>query len=205
MSTWPDVTTYPSRLDAALILGGASCLEADVEDWLAEWGGGPWDGLVIAINDVGIVVTSRLDHWVTLHAGKFPNWEALRGEKYPDVPTDYHKWGRPDAVGIAHSTEKVRGTGSSGMFATQIAITRLRCKRVVLCGVPMTRTPHFDKSVVHRVGRPWMEAESYWKNGWARYQDEFRGKVKSMSGRTRELLGAPTRRWVLGGGRRGGY
>lgn len=205
MTTWPDVTTYARRLDAALILGGASCLESDVEEWLSEWGGGPWDGLVVAINDVGIVVTSRLDHWVTLHANKFPNWEALRREKHPDAPTDYITWGRPDAMHYAQSTERVIGTGSSGMFAAQIAITRLRCRRVVLCGVPMTRTPHFDASVVHVAGRPWREAESYWKNGWAKHQDMLRGKVKSMSGRTRELLGAPTRRWVLSGGRRGGY
>lgn len=75
-------------------------------------------------------------------------------------------------------------SGSSGLFAVKVALIDLGYEDVVLCGVPMTATPHFDDNV------PWPEVDLF-KLGWEQALPQIDGRVRSMSGWTRELLGAP--------------
>lgn len=87
--------------------------------------------------------------------------------------------------------------GSSGMLAVQVALT-LGCTKVILCGVPMTATEHFSQSHEFDADHTrWTEADMHWRAfervhalGW------FENKVRSMSGRSRDLFGAPTREWL---------
>jgi len=88
--------------------------------------------------------------------------------------------------------------GSSGMLAVQVALA-LGCTKVMLCGMPMTPTPHFEQSAefdaAHTV---WSEADGHWRS-WLRVHQHgwFEDRVRSTSGRTRDLFGAPTREWLL--------
>ena len=184
--------------DWAIVLGGADCVWDDV---LAFTYGiqpnrpTPWPGLWIAANDVG-VHCAPLDHWVSFHVNKFERWKQLRELErwqYPEPRTWGTLPGQPvDFVALPWSG------GSSGMLAVQVAL-HLGCTKIVLCGIPMVQAPHFLESQEFTPETTvWRESDLHWR-AWVRVQAQgwFEGKVRSMSGRTRELFGAPTTEWLL--------
>lgn len=180
----------------AMVIGGASCVYDDVAA-LEEMYGQPWDGLTIAVNDIGCHWPREIHHWVSLHTSKFRKWTELRRQL--DVPQcKYVTWGQP--VRFLHFpvyTDRVEvpwGGGSSGMFGAQVA-RMIGCTKVILCGIPMTDTRHFSESREEH-GNRWARANDYWR-AWVRHAALFQGWAKSMSGRTRELLGPPTPDWLL--------
>lgn len=177
----------------ALVLGGADCVWQDVLTVERELTG-PWEGLVIAANDIGAHWPRALDHWVTLHPDHFNEWTLLRAQHgfAPGYAT-WSRWYRPD-IAVDYRVCPWGG-GSSGFFAMQVAL-ELGCTHVVLCGIPMTRTPHFAETTMtfHKI---WLAANAHWK-AWEDHRDKLGDRVKSLSGRTRALLGAPTREWLAG-------
>lgn len=180
----------------ALCVGGASCVWDDVRAWEAQYGG-QWDGLIIAANDIGSHWPRILDHWVSLHPNKFERWKALRAEQGMPACAPV-TWGRERRMSEPRVTDRVLKPwpgGSSGMFAVQVA-RELGCSRIILCGIPMTPTPHFGQSQ-EVFGPQWIQAAGHWK-AWPRQKHLMDGWVRSMSGRTRELLGAPTMEWLHG-------
>jgi hypothetical protein len=180
-----------------MCLGGADCVWADVLAW-EEMYGREWDGVVIAANDVGAHWPRDLHHWVTLHGNKMPKWRALRlRQQLPQTP--FKTWGRAMRMSAQESQDtdaviRPWSGGSSGMLAAQVA-AEIGCTRAVLCGIPMTQTAHFSETHEHFHSQ-WLAANGHWR-GWTRAQDKMHGWCRSMSGRTRELLGAPTLEWLL--------
>jgi hypothetical protein len=180
--------------DVALILGGAACLWEDVGAALTLLGAPPateneasWPaGPVIATNEAGAAWAGCLDHWVTRHPEKLGTWQALRRVRgYPDgyEVCSNQAWSGVDVV--------IAPWGStSGLLAVARA-RGLGVRRAVLCGIPMTVTAHFFDA------KPWRNAGNAWR-GWAANEHKMRGWVRSMSGRTRDMLGAPTLRWLRG-------
>jgi hypothetical protein len=85
------------------------------------------------------------------------------------------------------------GHGTSGLGACLVA-TALGYQRIVICGIPLDDGPHNGEPPWRRTGFQSSEAagsvntgqNGHWKKAW---QLAFDGKVKSMSGRTREWLG----------------
>lgn len=191
--------TYLARPQWALVLGGAACVWADVAAWETLYGA-PWDGLVIAANDIGAHWPRELHHWVSLHPNKFKKWEALRNPIVQRLPFGSHywvTWGKEQNLAGGPITDKVLVPwpgGSSGMFAVQVA-KEVGCTRVVLCGAPMTTTPHF-KQTQESFAPQWKQANAHWRV-WPRQAHRMLGWVRSMSGRTQESLGAPTLEWLL--------
>lgn len=167
----------------ALIAGGAACLWDDLAAY-----DGPVDG-VVACNDAGAEIED-LTAWVSLHPDCFARkgWLAKREAKgWPPVPLYGHKAERGSPCGMIETDWAFPGqehSGSSGMYAAKVALVDLGFDRAVLCGVPMSPTPHFFG------GEPWMVANRYLKR-WALVPEEYRERVRSMSGATRDLLGAP--------------
>jgi hypothetical protein len=174
-----------TRLDA-LVLGGADCVWADVAA-LEAMLGREWDGVVIAANDIGCHWPRRLDAWCTLHPEKMPKWLKERSAR--GHPDGYITWSRKG--GRADRQIKTWGGGASGMLAVAVAY-EMGCERVILAGVPMTRTAHFVESGVHQRGKIWSSASTHLK-AWRVpvILARMRGRVKSMSGETRALLGYP--------------
>ena len=80
--------------------------------------------------------------------------------------------------------------GSSALFAVKVGL-RLGYDKIILCGVPLTAGRRFyDYDRVSEIGdKPTFEA---WK------AEKLPDKVKSMSGRTKDLLGYPTKEWANG-------
>lgn len=176
----------------ALILGGATAVWDEVLAW-EEIYGKTWDGLVIAANDVGSHWPRHLDHWCTLHPEKMESWKKARAGY--GLSDGYQTWGRRTQT-LDHQVRPWAG-GSSGMLAIQIA-SELGCVRAVLCGIPMTPTPHFIESTVHPNNKKWTAVAGHWR-AWVKHMDRMRGWVKSMSGETQVELGAPTLEWLLEG------
>lgn len=175
----------------ALCLGGGAEVWEDVRR--LEMLCGPWDGLVIAANDIGSHWPRALHHWVTLHPTKMQPWIDLRREQ--GFPDGFKTWGGK-VRGTINGMEFITpwSTGSSGMLAVQVAAL-LGCERAVLCGIPMTPTAHFAESQ-ERFGPVWYSALSHWR-AWRDMKFRMEGWVRSMSGNTKELLGEPTSDWLL--------
>ena len=157
----------------ALVLGSGATIWDDLRAY------GPPDGLVIAVNDMIWAYPHRIDHAVTLHPENLPVWMERRERRGHEM--GFPVWSnKPGAL----VTRDVRswGKGSSGMLGVTVAVKL--ADEVVLCGIPMDPRPHFHNdrtwtgSVVH--GRAWTENV-----------ERMRGRVWSMSGWTRELLGFP--------------
>lgn len=177
----------------ALILGGGDCVWSDVEAWETLYGKA-WDGLVIAANDVGCWWPRPLDHWVSLHPNKFKRWEAQRRANGQDPAGS--TWGRPgrhhEQVTWVHEVHQWPGA-DSGLLAVQVA-QMLGITRAILCGVPMTVAPHFAESK-EGFGPAWYAAAAH-IDVWHRHRVHLAGWVRSMSGKTMELLGKPTVSWL---------
>lgn len=145
---------------------------------------------------------SRFDHLATLHPEKLQGWqtevdllgraragvrywvpnlsaqdriEVMRGLPWPEfASTHAWDWGGGNS-------------GSSGLFAVGIAFS-LGCDKVVLAGVPMDTQPHVNKT------HAWTDREKF-VTAWSAASAKLKGRVRSQSGWTRELLGEPTLHW----------
>ena len=167
----------------AAVLGGASGVWSD----LAALTQIAAPGLVVACNDAGTVYPGRLDGWVTLHAEKLTGWMDRRPAKDFRAFTIKGHWDHSGGVEIVRE----RWAGSSGLYGVQIALEVLGASRVVLCGVPLDP----EKGHYFAPGDPWPEAELY-RAGFRAALPVIRDQVRSMSGYTRELLGAPRPEWL---------
>lgn len=180
-------------LRSAVVIGGASCVWTDLEAAKAL---GDYN-LLIAINDAGAEYPGTVDYWISLHPEKMAQWARKRAENGYQPARQYVAH-----IGNTNETRRDGGFrvsfsvpytwhGSSGLFACEIALKTLEVDRVVLCGVPMTADPHFFDS------EPWNAVKGFW-DAWPAALPHIKDKVRSMSGRTKELLGAPTRQWLTG-------
>lgn len=147
---------------------------------------------ICATNMIGIEWPGRLDYWCTLHPFKAGPWpgmaEALRrrqlaGRNKPQV------WAHKVAPGIDRQTDD--WAGSTGLLC--VKVMRLeQFTRIVLAGVPMSQAGghYYDD-------QPWGAAHVF-RKGWSRKQRELAPYIRSMSGWTKDLLGAPTEAWLAG-------
>jgi len=179
----------------ALVLGGGQTLWSDLRAALdlGEYGG------VVACNDAGVYWPGPLDGWCSLHADRLAMWmEARRRRGYPppgsafghaDARRAYPKLVDRLTGFVEFRFPGQKSSGSSGHFALKVALVELGFDKAVLCGVPMDGNPHF----FDRHG--WSASDSHWA-GWGESLPLIRDRVRSMSGRTRELLGIPTPDWI---------
>lgn len=164
-----------------IALGGAGCAWDDLKEAQTLCPSAD----VGAVNEAGRDYSGHLSLWCSLHAEKMGNWQRQRERK--GLNTDYiacsnkaHFDARVDLL-----TNEV-WSGSSGLFLCQVAVIKFGYTHVICCGIPIDERPHyFDKKEwggVSRYRRGWIEAMQ---------QPELKGKVRSMSGWTRELCGFP--------------
>lgn len=194
-------------MTTCLVLGAAACLHEDIKAYT-----GPIDG-VVAVNDAITEWPGDLTACVSLHARQYfakPGWLALRAAK--GYPKPAMLFGHPEAFKGRDGTiltGKVTPTpfefyeghpsGSSGLFAAKVALVDLGFDRVVFCGVPMSPGPHIAADW-RKPGdeNRWTEANAGgtssalgFRNAWLTIPMEYRNRMRSMSGWSRVLLGAP--------------
>lgn len=184
-----------------LILGGADCVWDDVEAFFTT-AGSAWVDTVIAVNDIGAVWPMRLHHWVSLHAEKFPRWQQQRRDQGLSC-RGIMLWGMGGPADRPLPRRLAWQGGSSGLTALWVGVAVLKHAKAVLCGIPMTATHHFAESsrnehIVLGDGR-WAHADKHWpawEKTFRENEELMITSVRSMSGRTRELFGPPSSRWI---------
>lgn len=161
---------------------------------------GVWDDLarydynnpeheVMAINDMMMHFPRRLDHGATCHADKLPGWgffQAYDASHKPWPPMQTHSH-------IKHSWVKWhwplhRQGGTSGLFGVTVGLL-MGYDMIVLAGIPCDASRrYFDPPGTEH---PQFRQEHLIKDWVEANEMIFNGKVKSLSGRTRDLLGEP--------------
>lgn len=176
----------------ALCIGGAEC----VWDDLARFGEFHCEpDLVVACNDIITKWPDRLDAAVSMHPEQMGRWLRERAINHlpPPARVFAHLYAHDVYTAferVPHLFDGATESGSSGLFCVQVAMQQLGATKVVCAGMPMDGAPHFyggkgwDGAQLHRVG--WRQALPHLAN------------VRSMSGWTRELVGAPTKEWIDG-------
>lgn len=169
----------------ALVLGGASCVWDDAKAAQALC---TFD-LTLAVNDIGMVWPEPLTHWVTLHPEKFKKWQDGRAEN--GFNTDYKAvtWVNGGGRNCRIDAKTTDWGGSSGLLALKVAM-EAGANKIILAGVPMTNTPHY-----HTPQKNWKYAGTHWPR-WERHLKLFKDKARSMSGRTKDVLGEPDKEWL---------
>lgn len=178
----------------ALVIGGADCLDAD----LAPLDPADFD-VIIGTNDA-LYTIPPLDALATLHpervtgGGPRYRWRERRAARgWPPVPvyTHHPDWTDRDGFCVWRDEDALMRViwtrGSSGLYAVGVALHALGADTVLLAGCPMDERPNR-----YRTEPTWRQHGRYW-TGWIHAHDRgLLDGVRSMSGRTRELLGAPT-------------
>jgi hypothetical protein len=145
---------------------------------------------IMCINEMIMFYPGRVEHAYSNNHSYLKKWVDTRRDqyltRYGDIKNTHSnktggKWTWPWP-----------GHGTSSLNAVYTGIA-LGYTDIVLCGVPLDDSGHFweapwEKSnFVHEIADRDGEIK-YWANANRKI---FEGKVKSMSGRTRELLGEP--------------
>jgi hypothetical protein len=172
----------------AIVLGGSRDVWSELSAALALTDG--LDRIIVAANHAGRVFDGDIDGWVTLHPQMLPAWREERAKSGRN--TDFRAFVHAPVVGVDDvEIAPLEWSGSSGLFAAQVAVRSMGAAGVILCGVPMDADAgHFtftgDWSAVSRY-RPAFEAAK-----------EAGLPVRSMSGWTAGLFGSPDRDWIDG-------
>lgn len=173
----------------ALVFGGAACIRQDLARVPRDWA-----DIRVAVNDIGTRV-GRLDHWCSLHPDRFDRWESQRAAL--GLNDSYQLWTRVPPYPVHKRIGRCRQTrhwgGGSGLLAVKVALEQ-GADRVLLCGMPLSRSPHFTAQTEWG-GEPWPE---WWKflGDWASRYHVLKDRVRSMSGNTRDMFGAPDEEWL---------
>lgn len=140
---------------------------------------------VICVNDVGMHYPGPVKHWYSNDIQMLPKWVAARRPRYK---MDFGK-----DIEIHSCCEGVKwkwpwpGHGSSSLNAVFTALG-LGYDRIILCGVPLDDSGHYFDP-------PWVKtnfARDATVRHWKLLAPKFEGRVKSMSGNSREILGGPS-------------
>lgn len=143
-------------------------------------------------NDMIPLWPERIDYVCSLHPEKVADWLSERHKKGLPSPGEIwcHKIAGPRGLvhkGVDHTTND--WAGSSGLFAAKVALEQ-GFGKIVTCGVPLdSERTHIARK------RIWSAAHAF-RSGWKRNHDKLRDKVRSMSGWTKEFLGAPSPEWL---------
>lgn len=170
-------------MTTCIVLGGAACVWDDLETYT-----GPCDG-VAACNAIGAEYGNRLDAWVSLHPEHLLQFAAARVQRLlRPAPLYSHRQPVPASRGHIDVLTDIRfpghaDSGGSGLFAVKVALVDLGFDRVVLCGIPLDDAPHFD-------GKPSPTIPQN-RAAWEAIPTEYKARMRSMSGWTREHMGAP--------------
>lgn len=149
--------------------------------------------LVVAVKRYGCEYPGRIDHWVSFHPEFFEEWIAIRARRgYPPAgaywASNYKGSGlRGERWPFYLQRVNCEG-GSSGFIGVAVA-RKEGATKIVLAGIPMDgERGHFNKP------GPWKEAIIH-RQAWVDHYPQLQGVVRSMSGWTREVFGAPEEEW----------
>ena len=165
-----------SRSGPVLIIGSAQCVWDDLEryDHLHI-------GDRIAVNGAIRYYRKPIQHAASLHPDLMWLWCSWRDDDGFLIHSTHRAAGFPETIWPIH-----RDGGTSGLFAVLLALM-MGYEEIVLAGVPCDSSPHIYDNEPNR-----LTGEESTKQEWHRSMDAvFKGRVKSLSGRSAEWLGSP--------------
>jgi hypothetical protein len=127
--------------------------------------------------------TWPIKYVATYHPDEIP--EIRKRRELFGGNTDYLMISQAPGPGV-DIVELYRPPSGSSALLGALAGLRMGYGRIILCGCPMTG--------VNVAGGKY---DSF-QEGWKALEKELAGRVRSMSGWTREFLGAPTEEWLKG-------
>ena len=180
-------------LTRCLVIGSARNWEEDVNAAceLAEF------NHFVLVKRTGIIWPHKIDAWVSLHGDTIQAMYKQRlanGFSEPERIYCWEKTARSKCVthsgGFLFPGQTV--SASSGIYGVKVALFDLKFDRVVMCGIPMDpKMGRFD----HK--DDWKHSRAFFK-GFLQTLPHMKEKVRSMSGLTKQHLGAPTIEWLTG-------
>ncbi len=183
-------------MKSCLVVGCATSVWADVAKAREL---GPWDS-VYCIKLAGVHWPAKFDVWAGLHPEFMEYYKKERAvlgfpDGYEVVCPPPEEVGRhahhPADRRVSYRWPGMVSSASSGIYGAKVALDDGH-DRVALAGVPMVKEDaHFTR------GGPWAQIGAFIP-GLEKSVPFMKGKVKSFSGLTRELLGEPTRDWLEG-------
>ena len=157
----------------------------------------------MAVNDAIMHFPNRLDHGYSndainngINHQMLLKWYAARRPEFKalDQGTKLHSCFGEGVPGVKHWD--LPGHGSSGLNAVYVGLG-LGYEKIILCGIPLDNSGHyfnppwirtnFEREVPSKRAGP--DQIRFWTDA---RDTKFQGRVFSMSGRTRELLGEPS-------------
>lgn len=190
---------YPKRhAGPVLVAGSAPCLFDDVlrARLLHD------DAPIMALNEAAAAM-EHIDHLVVGHYYKAPQFMALREERWPGRPAyTGHACDEPGRIQVPcidHWWTDAKGQATVAWVAVRIA-RAMGFEEIILCGCPLDTSGYWNDGQTHledegtpRVGHDNSHPTT------RRYRERFEhyartepgAPVRSMSGWTRDLLGAP--------------
>jgi hypothetical protein len=176
-------------------MGSGRCLWDDLRRVnLKGWG-------VIAVNGTALYYKGKIDHACSLHPEEPTIWTSLRKAYFCEsctILTHAHaalgKQFSPSYEEADYSWQiEDANSGTSGLFGVMLALA-LGYDRIILAGIPMDDQGHFYDP-------PWLTdgcfKSDFVRSEWRRIsQIYFDGRVKSLSGWTKDLLGEPDDTWL---------
>lgn len=185
-----DMPKVRATAKTVVICGSGRCLWDDLTAL------GPIDADLMAVNYAGIFLHKPL-HWVSVHAEDFQWMLPLRMTKVvapqgllcERIETHSYR----SCVGVLHVWPKLimnPSNGSSSICAVRVALA-MGYERAILAGVPLDGTGHFYDPP-QNLWPQRLDDFSCFDDPWRQAaKHEFGGRVRSMSGLTRDILGPP--------------
>lgn len=179
----PPPTFVGKHTGPLLVIGTARCVWDDL-DWLGEW---PGDAM--CVNDVAEHYQGRVRHLFSLYPDLLQGWRKVRRHRFPGVDgplVDTHSHRNGPEIDRIWPPAVMGGT--SGLGAA-LAGLMLGYAPVLLAGTPIANIGHYYDPPGAPTGGPGQE---HVRLRWIEMRDTvFHGRVLSLSGWTREVLGTP--------------
>ena len=143
-------------------------------------------GDIMVLNRMAVLVERPVRHLASLHHDHVEPLAAFRRKLWRLSDGHVHTHSAKGGAGIENVWDLEGGCCFSGIFGAVVMLA-LGYERVILCGCPQDASGYVWQpgcTDIHQNRGACIE----W-GAWA--ANVFRGRVKSMSGRTREWLGAP--------------
>jgi len=189
MSEIEDTLVYLKKQPKhGIVLGTAPCMWDDLER-------APRGLDVICVNGAGFLYLEPIAMWCSIHGSYMRGWIEKRRAAGASMDfLAYGNFSKHEDPGEVIPWNRPNGGGSSGMYAVTVALES-GYDKVILCGVPLEGQQRYDyKESAEVVPSP--TDYKHYRSGWINNREMFAGRVRSMSGWTRELLGAPTEEWL---------
>lgn len=143
---------------------------------------------VLAINQAGCRYQGPLTAWGSVHGDEMQTWIEDREDQGLTIPAScFYDSGKPSHPSMTWYGPP-RWPGSSALYVVQWGLLVARYDRLVLCGVHLNGDRRVEAS-----GQIIQAPNNYqmYRDGWRTARKHLDGRVTSMGGWTRELLGPP--------------